>query len=51
MKVRITTVGGYPKNSDDSPDTREKVLSTFENKVRAQRDSDPPSRLHKSQKI
>jgi hypothetical protein len=41
---------GYPKNSDDSPNMREKVLSTFKNKVRALRDSDSPSRLHKSPK-
>jgi hypothetical protein len=44
-------LGGYPKNSDDSPNTREKVLSTFRHKVRALRDGDSPSRLHKSQKI
>jgi hypothetical protein len=36
-------VGGYPKNSDDSPNTREKVLSTFKHKVRALRDSDSPA--------
>jgi hypothetical protein len=44
-------LGGYPKNSDDYPNTREKVLNTFEHKVRALRDGDSPSRLHKSQKI
>jgi hypothetical protein len=43
-------LGGYPKNSDDSPNTREKVLNTFNQKVRVLRDGDSPSRLHKSQK-
>jgi hypothetical protein len=45
-------LGGYPKNSDDSPNTRERerVLNTFKHKVRALRDSDSPSRLHKFQK-
>jgi hypothetical protein len=43
-------LGGYPKNSDDSPNTRERVFNTFKHKVRALRDSDSPSRLHKFQK-
>jgi hypothetical protein len=41
---------GYPKNSDDSPNTRERVFNTFKHKVRALRDSDSFSRLQKSQK-
>jgi hypothetical protein len=43
-------LGGYPKNSDVSPNTREEVFDTFKHKVRALRDSDSLSRLHKSQK-
>jgi hypothetical protein len=43
-------LGGYPKNLDDSPNTREKVLNTFKHKVRALRGSDSLSRFHKSQK-
>jgi hypothetical protein len=43
-------LGDYPKNSDDSLNTREKVLDTFNHKVRALRGSDSLSRLHKSQK-
>jgi hypothetical protein len=43
-------LGGYSKNSNDSPNTREKVLNTFKHKVRALRDGDSPSRLHMSQK-
>jgi hypothetical protein len=46
-------LGGYSKNSDESPNTREKerVLSTFKHKVRARRDCDPLRRLHKFPKI
>jgi hypothetical protein len=44
-------LGGYPKNSDDSPYTREKVLNTFKYKVRAQRDCDSLRRLHKFPKV
>jgi hypothetical protein len=47
---KLGHVGGYPKNSDDSPNTREKVFNTFKHKVRALRGSDSLSRLHKSQK-
>jgi hypothetical protein len=46
----VPLLGGYLKNSYDSPNTREKVLSTFKHKVRALRDGDSLSRLHKSQK-
>jgi hypothetical protein len=31
-------LGGYPKNSDDFPNTRERVLNTFKYKEGAQRD-------------
>jgi hypothetical protein len=31
-------LGGYPKNSDDFPNTSERDFNTFEYKVRAQRD-------------
>jgi hypothetical protein len=45
--------GGYPKNSGDSPNTRERerVLNTFKCKVRALKDCDCLSRLHKFPKI
>jgi hypothetical protein len=43
-------LGGYPKNSDDSPNTREGVLNTFKHRVRALRDNSSPGRLHKFQK-
>jgi hypothetical protein len=43
-------LGGYPKNSDDSPNMREEVFDTFKHKVRALGDNDSLSRLHKSQK-
>jgi hypothetical protein len=43
--------GGYPKNSDDSPNTREIVLNTFKYKVRALGDCDCLIRLHKFPKI
>jgi hypothetical protein len=46
----LLLLGGYPKNSDDSPNTKEKVLNTFRHKVRALRGSDSLSQLHKSQK-
>jgi hypothetical protein len=44
-------LGGYPKNLDDSPNTREEVFDTFKHKARALRGSDSLSRLLKSQKI
>jgi hypothetical protein len=44
-------LGGYPKNSDESPNTRERVLNTFNHKVRALRDCDSPCRLHKFPKV
>jgi hypothetical protein len=44
-------LGGYPKNSDDSPNTRERVLNTFKHKVRAPRDCDSLCRLHKFPKV
>jgi hypothetical protein len=44
-------LGGYPKNSDESSNTRERVLNTFNHKVRALRDYDSPSRLHKFPKV
>jgi hypothetical protein len=44
-------LGGYPKNLDDSPNTRERVLNTFKHKVRALRNSDSHSRLLKFPKI
>jgi hypothetical protein len=44
-------LGGYPKNSDDSPNTRERVLNTFKHKVRAQRDCGSLYRLHKFPKF
>jgi hypothetical protein len=31
-------LGGYLNNSDDFPNTRERVLNTFKYKVRVQRD-------------
>jgi hypothetical protein len=45
--------GGYPKNSDDSPNTRERerVLNTFKHRVRAQSDCDSLYRLHKFPKV
>jgi hypothetical protein len=43
-------LGGYPKNSDDSPNTREKDLNTFKHKVRALKGCDSLSRLLKPQK-
>jgi hypothetical protein len=43
-------LAGYPKNSDDSPNTRERVLNTIKHNVRAQRDCDSLCRLHKLQK-
>jgi hypothetical protein len=48
---RGPVLGGYPKNSDESPNTRERVLNTFNHKVRALRDCDSPSRLHKFPKV
>jgi hypothetical protein len=36
-------LGGYPKNSDGSPNTRERVLNTFKHRVRALRDNSSPS--------
>jgi hypothetical protein len=48
-------LGGYPKNSDDSLNTRERererVLDTFKHRVGALRDNDSPGRLHKFPKI
>jgi hypothetical protein len=44
-------LGGYPKNSDDSPNTRESFLNTFKHKVKALSDSDSPNGLHKFPKI
>jgi hypothetical protein len=43
-------LGGYPKNSDESPNTRERVLGTFKHKVRVQRDCNSLCRMHKFQK-
>jgi hypothetical protein len=44
-------LGGYPKNSDESPNARERVLGTFKHKVRAQRDCNSLRRLHKFPKV
>jgi diaminopimelate decarboxylase len=57
LSISITTKwinvggGGYPKNSDDSPNTRERVLNTFKYKVKALRDCDCLNRLHKFPKV
>jgi hypothetical protein len=48
-------LGGYPTNSDESPNTRERererVLSTFEHIVRMRRDCSSLCWLHKFQKV
>jgi hypothetical protein len=36
----MRSVGGYPKNSDNYPNTS-RVLNTFKYKIRAQRDCEP----------
>jgi hypothetical protein len=51
LAQEVRLLGGYLKNSDDFPNTRERVLVTIKHKVRALRDGDSPSRLHKFPKI
>jgi hypothetical protein len=51
MLDNIYVLGGYPKNSDDSPNTRVRVLNTINHNVRAQRDCDSLCRLHKFPKV
>jgi hypothetical protein len=41
----LLSVGGYPKNSDGSPNTRERVLHTFKHRV-----NESPGQWHKFQK-
>jgi hypothetical protein len=41
---------GYPKNSDGSPNTRDRVLNMFKHSIKTKGDNESHSRWHKFQK-